>query len=183
MPNYPACYTGAMVEPVDIKETPMGRSSEYSELVSAIDKDPYSLEVWEEVLNLAKNEEGTERAQMGFYGHVPLGEMIKTTEELRGAQSLGDKYRILAKECSTGELWYDIILGRANDQSLNVLGEEIGNWKNIIGEKVRERKWRRGLDIGSGPGNTLREIKKHTESFVGLDRLKFLLQVARSHPE
>ena len=35
-----------MVEPIDTKETPIGRSLEYPELVSAIDKNPYDPEVW-----------------------------------------------------------------------------------------------------------------------------------------
>ena len=109
---------------------------------------------------------------MGFYGHVPLGEMIKTAERIRGTKTLEGKYRILAEKCSTGELWYDVILGRTNDQPLAVLGEHIG-----------KKRWEKGLDIGSGPGNSLREIKKHAESFVGLDRLEFLLEAARSHPE
>lgn len=161
-----------MVEPIDIKETSGETPSEYSELISEIDKDPFSSKVWDRVLNLAKREEGTEKAQVGFYGHVPLGEMIKTARRLRETESLDGKYRILAEKSSTGELWYDIILGRTNDQPLTVLGEHIG-----------KKRWEKGLDIGSGPGNSLREIKKHAESFVGLDRLKFLLQVARSHPE
>lgn len=161
-----------MVEPIDIKEIPTGRSSEYSELISAIDKNPYDPETWERVLNLAKNEEGTEKAQMGFYGHMPLGEMIKTADRLRKTESLDDKYKILAEKSSTEELWYDIVLGRTNDKSLTVMEEYIG-----------KRRWEKGLDIGSGTGNSLLEIKKHAESFVGLDRLGFLLQVAGSRPE
>lgn len=169
----------------DFQETDQpgsNRTEQYAGIILETDKDPYSPEVLRKVLDLARSEEGTERANRGFYGHIPLVEMIGATERIRTAATPEDRYKILAEECSTGELWYDVVLGRTNDQSLFALGEDIGNWKNIMGSKVGERRWRRGLDIGSGTGNSLLEIKKHAEDFVGLDRLLFLLQVASLRP-
>ncbi len=172
-----------MPEEISKEERIPTSSKGYSEIISAIDENPYDPKVWERVLSLARDEEGTDRAREGFYGHIPLDEMIKTAERLKGTANLDDKYRILAEKCSTGELWYDIILGHTNDQNLVVLGEEIGNWRNLYGRKTMERKWDNGLDIGSGTGNSLLEIKKHAGKFIGVEKLEFLSEAARSNPE
>jgi len=172
-----------MAEPVRPEEEHGPKIPGYRELILAIDRNPRNPEVWEEALKLARDEEGTGRSSVGFYGHVPLEEMIAVAERLREAGTSEEKYKILAGSSSTGELWYDIVLGHTNDQSLKVMDEEIGYWKNRGGERVGKRKWKRGLDIGSGTGNSLAEIKKHAEKVVGVDRLGFLLKAARLRPE
>ena len=45
------------------------------------------------------------------------------------------------------------------------------------------RTWSRGLDIGTGTGNSLATINHRVDSSVGLDQFSFLLQTAHARPD
>ncbi|MFZ5365970.1 MAG: class I SAM-dependent methyltransferase [Patescibacteria group bacterium] len=140
----------------------------YLDLSSAIEQNPHDPEIQGQVLNLARQEEGTEKSQKGFFGRVALTEMEGLFKKMKEAKRLEDYYRLVVEKCSTGDLWYDIIVGRRYKDDIVALGEEIG-----------KKEWDRGLDIGCGTGNVTRKITKHCKSFVGLDLLPFLLGIAR----
>ena len=141
-------------------------------LVALIDNNPRKQGLFEQVVERAQREEGTEKASVGYYGSVPFDEMVKVAESLRDAKSLEDKYKILSQTSSKGELWYDVVLGRVNDKALEATERVIDG-----------KKWKRGLDIGTGPGNSLLQLKKHADNVVGVDKKDFLLQTARTKAE
>jgi len=149
-----------------LKQDPV---SVYKKLITDIDVDPFKPTVWDRVLSQASSEENTLRAKAGFIGKIPLVEMIPMAEKLRDAESIEDKFVLLAQTSSSGESWYDIILGHVNDYTLEVVGRYIG-----------DRRWARGLDLGSGYGNSVLEIQKHVDSFAGIDRSILLQTVARA---
>lgn len=152
---------------------------DYLTIFQEIDKDPLSEKAWQQVLTIAQSEEGTAKSQEGFYGRVPLEELVGVVQQLKDAGTIEEKYKILSEKATTGDLWYDIILGRVNDKLLPALGEEIGSWRNFMGENSGKRTWKRGLDLGTGTGNSLAELQKYCENTVGVDLLDFLLSIAR----
>jgi len=145
----------------------------YTKLIGAIEQDPHSDEVWGDVVRLAKAEEESGVARGGFYARVPLPELIAVGERLRAASTMKEKYQTLVQKCSTGDLWYDIILGHVNDKNLAPLAEAVS---------IRDG-WDCGLDVGSGTGNSLRKIAPYCSTIVGLDELDFLLEASRKHKE
>lgn len=146
------------------KETPQ----QYLDLSSAIEQNPRDPKIQEQVLNLARQEERTERSKRGFYGRVPLEEIEGLFKRMKSAKRFEDYYELVAEKCSTGDLWYDIIVGRRYKDTIAALEGEIG-----------KKEWDRGLDIGCGTGNATREIVRHCQSCVGLDLLPFLLEIAQ----
>jgi ubiquinone/menaquinone biosynthesis C-methylase UbiE len=155
----------------------------YSEIVRQIDQDPHNKKVWQKVIDIARKEEDTPLSTKGPYGSLPLDEMLTVAQRLRETDSLIEQYRILSGEASTGELWYDLVLGKVNDKLLSVMNQEVGNWKDRLGFPAGSRRWRKGLDLGTGTGNSLREMEKFADESVGVDLLDFLLPVARSRSE
>ena len=155
----------------------------YQELVSAIDHDPTPNAVWKQVVEVAKREEGTPKASAGFYGSVPLDEMLAIGERLRHTVTLEEKYAILAEKTSIGKLWYDVVLGHVNEKVSSVMAEEIGTHRDRIGLPFGQRRWGKALDIGSGTGDSLRAVQPYTDHAVGLDHLAFLLRQSQKKPE
>jgi len=153
---------------------------DYLEIYHRINEDPFDERIWETVLSIAQAEEGTSRVDIGFYDRVPLSEITEVAQRLRDSQDTEEKYRILSERSTTGDLWYDIILGRVNDKLLFAMGQEIGNWRGIRGKLPDKRIWRKGLDLGTGTGNSLKELRKYTNDAIGVDLLDFLLPAARN---
>lgn len=146
------------------------KENRYRELIEAIDRDPHSESVWADVVSLTRVEEKTGGKEGAFYSHIPLSELIAVGEKLRVASTMEEKYRVLAERCTTGELWYDIILGHVNDKNLPPLIQAIS---------VREW-WKDALDIGSGTGDSLRAIAPYCLTITGIDELNFLLEVSKN---
>lgn len=111
----------------------------YQELVSAIDHDPTRDDVWNQVVEIAQREEGTPKASAGFYGSVPLNEMLAIGERLRHESDLEKKYAILAQKSSIGILWYDVILGHVNQKVSSAMAEEIGTEREIVSDYLLGR--------------------------------------------
>lgn len=148
-------------------------TTQLAPLFTEIKENPYDPCVWEKVVQIAQKEEPDRELlaiTKGFHA-TPLAEMVDVGEKIRVARSLEEKYRILAKKCSTGELWYDIIL-RGNQKILKILKREIGR-----------KKWTQALDVGCGTGNSIRAISEHCENIYGLDIFPFLLEITKVHPE
>lgn len=150
------------------------QTEKYIPLIKALEKDPRDGDLWSSVVDLAKSEEQMKEAKQGFYAHIPLEELIAVGERLRTAATMRDKYKILAESCSTGELWFDIILGHVDDKNLGPLTQAL---------TIRSDGWERGLDVGTGPGNSLRAVAPHCRNIVGLDKLDFFLDLSRKHPQ
>lgn len=152
-------------KPRPIKEGPP--LSNRIKLIKAIEDNPRSDSLWTDVVNLARAKGTKERR--GFYAHVPLEELIAVGEKLRAVSTMREKYKTLAKRCSTGELWYDIILGHINDKNLKPLVEAIS---------IKDY-WNHGIDLGSGTGNSLRVVAPYCSTIIGLDKFDFLLEVSQ----
>lgn len=153
--------------PAAVTQEPKKRDpiSIYKTLITDIDVDPFLPTVWDRVVAQAKNEENSPRAKAGFIGKISLDEMIPMAEKLRESKSVEDRFALLTQRSLSGDLWYDIVLGHVNDYLLEALGKYISG-----------RRWSKGLDMGSGYGNSALELQKHTDSFVGVDR-SILLQI------
>lgn len=140
----------------------------YTALSSAAEQNPRDPRIQEQILQIARQEEGTEKARSGFYGMVPLEELENLFGRMKNAKTLADHYRLMTEKCSTGDLWYDVIIGQRYKDSISALGEFVG-----------KKRWERGLDLGCGTGNVSQEISKYCKTCVGLDLLPFLLKIAR----
>lgn len=157
--------------------------AQYQECFTTIEQNPFSPKVWRQAVGIAKREEGSVKANEGYYGSIPLDVMTTTAQRLRKANQPEDKWTILAEKSPTGELWYDVILGRVNNKILSVMGEDIGTLQSSRGLSFGQRKWGRALDIGTGTGNSLKEIQKYADDVVGIDPLHFLLRKAKANPQ
>lgn len=145
-------------------------SNTYTEILSKIQQDPYSDEAWTRVVGLAQAEEVSGDGTESFYSHVPLTELISLGQRLRFTRSRNEQYQILTERNSTGEQWYDIVLGHVNDKMFSPIEEELGNRHDKEAEE-----WEWGLDVGAGTGNILRAIAPYFENVVGVDTLRGVL--------
>lgn len=142
-------------------------SPELADLFLKIQEDPYNQNTWERVIELAQREDSV----IGLL-NLPSVELMEMGEKIRATKNLEEKYRLLVSRCSTGKLWYNLILGWGEN------AEGIGALAAVIGR----RKWHKGLDVGCGIGNSLRPIARHCEKIYGLDIFPFMLEVAKSDP-
>jgi SAM-dependent methyltransferase len=160
-----------MVESSDVEPPlPLGADiSAYRSLTERCEENPHTPGLWEEILALAQAEEESPLAEKGYFGSLSLSEMIDLKQELDRANATGEKFHVLGAPASTGELWYDILLGHYNDTALE-----------SISTVIEEFPFKKGLDIGSGYGNSLLTLQKHADTVVGLDRSVLLQRVART---
>lgn len=157
----------------------------YTDLVEKIQDNPNSEKVWKKVIALAKKEEAQGGGSESYYSHIPLNELITVGEKLKNAR-LKDKslsqeskqaqYDILAKKSSTGEYWYDIILGHVNDKLFAPVEARLGR---LVEARTNKKKFATGLDLGSGLGNTLRVISPYCEKVIGVEQLPQLVKLAK----
>lgn len=148
------------------------KKPEYIELLQEIKEDPNSDEIWQKVVTLAVQEDKAKEGQESYYTPIPLGELISIGEKLKSANGREEQYEILAEKSSTGEYWYDIILGHVNDKTFIPVTERL----QAITE---QQKMEAGLDIGTGLGNTLKAIAPYFNQVVGVDKLSPILKVAK----
>jgi len=160
----------------------VAEQSRYQDIIEEINADPKAPSVWNRVTSLVLAEK--ESSPQDFYAAIPAAEMVEVAEKLRDAPTTTDKYKILAQRSSNGTLWYDIVLGRANEMSS--VGDAMGTYaaSNVHEEpEAKTHLWKQGLDIGTGTGNSLVEMKKYTKKAVGIDSQDFLIDVARGRDE
>lgn len=143
----------------------------YTKLFYAIHDNPHAETVWGDIVARARAEEALSGGSESFYTHVPLDELIAVGERLRGTRLKEEQYKILSERCSTGERWYDIVLGHVNDKAFAPIADAL---RHHVEE--RGQQWENGLDIGSGTGNTLRAIAPYFKSVKGVDRIEAVLQ-------
>lgn len=169
-----------------IEISPRGREideekrQKYLDYISAIDKDPFSEEIWDKVVELAKSEvvydDGSsayyfeEETPDNFYEHVSLRQLVDIGNRLREAETREDRNKILMEKNSEGELWYDIILGHVNNKMFEPVVERIAS-SGVEFEK--------GLDLGCGSGNSLKMLAPFCEVCTGLDSSQIALDAAR----
>lgn len=163
--------------------------STYLEMLKSIQEDPYSEEVWQSTVELAKREEVSGGGSENYYSRIPLEELISVGERLRAARekdqehysskrSKVEEYRVLTERASTGEYWYDIILGHVNDRAFAPVISRLGN----LVKSRPGKKFETGLDIGSGLGNTLRDAAPYCAKIIGVEKLDFLAEEVRNNP-
>lgn len=139
----------------------------YEDLVELIQVNPYDDQLWERVVKLARGEEKSgnlRESSETYYSKIPLDELITIGESLRVTRSKSKQYEILMQKASTGERWYDIVLGHVNDKAFAPIAEEIERLVKQKGSKFED-----GLDVGSGTGNTIRAIAPYFEDVTGID--------------
>lgn len=162
----------------------------YKKLIESFDKNVFSQEKWDEVVDLAKSELGFEKDSSSvspyrvddlstgtdFYSDIFLHDLVIVGERLRSAETREDRYKILMeKEPTYHRLWYDIILGHVNDKMFQPVVDELellSRW---------DFNYQKVLDIGCGTGNSLKMIAPFCSTCVGLDNLDFVLDVAKNN--
>ncbi len=145
---------------------------ELREIVLKIEDNPHSDEIWLKLVGFAEKEQKAEKETK--YQEVRLGELVEFGERLRSEKDFDKKHRMLMERVSGGQLWYDIILGEANDRMFQPAENELKK----IAQKTG-KKWSKGLDVGTGSGNTLRKIAPYCEKAIGIDKEHFVLEVAK----
>ena len=174
-------------EPEPIQDPKLG-------LLKRIQADPCSDEIWKDVVRLAREEESSGAVAEGYYAEIPLDELIALGEKLMAARAKDkenysgpffydnpkqEEYRVLTGKPSTGEYWYDIILGHVNDRAFAPVTTRL---EDIIRLENNGKKFEAGLDVGSGLGNTLRQVAPYCEKVTGAERIDFLVKEARNNP-
>lgn len=167
----------------------------YIELLDKIQNEPNSDELWQHTVDIARDEEISGGGLESYYTKIPLDELIAIGERLRATKErvtawdgkvttinkdLFDlvkpkQYAILAERCSTGEYWYDIILGHVNDKAFIPVTMRL---EHLLKAR-RKRKFRAGLDVGCGLGNTLRAVAPYCEKVVGVEKLAPLVKLVK----
>jgi len=145
---------------------------ELKEIVLEIEDNPQSDKIWYKVVDLAEEEQKAEKETK--YQEVRVDELVEFGERLRNEKDFDKKHRMLMEKVSGGQLWYDIILGEANDRMFQPAEDEL---KRIT--QKNGKKWGKGLDVGTGSGNTLRKIAPFCEKAVGIDKESFVLEAAK----
>src|SRR3989337_1074814 len=160
-----------MPEDIEVDTEPQpSRVESYFEILGRVNKNPYSQEAFDRVVGLARAEETEPISQTGPYDKLSLDELIILAGKVRQAKDLETQYRLLSEETSTGDLWYDAILGRSNLNPSEFLSRHLGG-----------RYWSKALDVGCGPGTLTDLLGDKCGQVIGFDRLKFLIDVAREH--
>ena len=150
-----------------------------TKIVLKIEDDPRSDEVWLVLIGLARKEQ--EVLKKVKDEEVRLDEIVKFGERLRNSEDFSKKHKLLFEKDSTGKLWYDIILGNANNRmfkpaenelDLVITGGEYGKGKragalstftiSCINEKGEF------LEIGKASG--LKEKQEEGLSFIELTK-------------
>jgi SAM-dependent methyltransferase len=149
-----------------------------AELLHRILNEPRSDDVWRRTVELARAEEASGRGSDSYYGRIPLEDLIAIGERLRAAESREDQYGILAEKTSTGEYWYDIVLGHVNDKMFAPIKTELES----LAEGKPDKKFEAGLDIGSGLGNTSRAISPYFKKVTGIEKLPQIVEKVKGDP-
>ncbi len=142
----------------------------YTQLLRSIQRDPYADDVWSRTVELAQAEEGSGRGTQSFYSHVPLNELIAVGQRLRSTRVRDEQYEILTERCSTDENWYDIVLGHVNKKGFAPITKALGKYT-----EGGRNKLDRGLDVGTGTGNTIRVVAPFFRQVTGVDKLESVL--------
>lgn len=129
---------------------------------------PVSEEIWDHVIDLARAEESTERAKLGAYGTVPLDSLLQLRDKIRQEPTSTLRYKILTEQSPTGKLWFDTLVGISSPAIIGALKD-----------RISQKHWDKGLDIGTGTGNLTRALRPYCNNLVSLDRADFLLRIAR----
>jgi ubiquinone/menaquinone biosynthesis C-methylase UbiE len=158
----------------------------YENLIKSFDEDPYSSEIWEKVIKLAKSEILMESDNYSTYpiedltgyndyDHLSLFELIKVGEKIRNSKNAEERYKVLLEKSSSGELWYDVVLGYVNDKMFQPIVDVLG----LV--TAYDAVYQKALDIGCGSGNSLKKISPFCFSCIGLDNFDMALGVARNN--
>lgn len=140
----------------------------YLELDEKTSEFPVPEEVWEEVINLAKEEEGKELGNQGLYGKIPLGSLLDLAKCVRAENDPIRRYELLTNQAPDGQVWFDVLNGL---RSLPAQAE--------LMQTVSKREWGKALDLGTGTGEMADKIKPYCSALVGIDRVKLLLDLAQ----
>ncbi len=142
----------------------------YMDLWEAHKRHPVGEKVWNEAIELAKQEEGTPVGRRGFYGRVPLQDLLTLAEKVRAEKDSKERYKLVSEKGPTGDIWFDTLNALSIEDTIPALTEEIDRGYN---------RYKRGLDIGTGTGNLAEAIKRRCWEFVMSDQADFLLKIAR----
>lgn len=107
-----------------------------------------------------------------------MSELIVVGDRLRVTRSRGQQYEILTERCSTGESWYDIVLGHVNKKGFAPIAKALSKFTNDGRVKLD-----RGLDVGTGTGNTVRAIAPFFRQITGVDKLESILHKMKDQGE
>lgn len=148
-------------------------------IVSEIQSNPFSQAIWDKAVSLAREEEAGRRISYGFgaknfYSSVPLEELVSIGERIKNTPNKDDQYDILFTRSFNGKRWYDIILGHVNDKVFSSVTECLYEMDQT-GDT-----WERGLDVGTGTGNSLRALSPFFREVIGIDILPNALQETKS---
>ncbi|MEX0650264.1 MAG: class I SAM-dependent methyltransferase [Candidatus Andersenbacteria bacterium] len=146
----------------------------YIELLKQIQEDPASDDVWKKTIELAQTEESSGSGKESYYTKIPLDELTEIGERLRPPNTKEEQYRILAEKSSTGEYWYDIILGHVNDKTFAPVVERL----KLVSEMNRSKTIGSGLDVGSGLGNAMRAMAPYFQKVVGVEKSASVASIA-----
>ncbi len=142
----------------------------YMDLWEAHNTHPVDERVWSKTIEIAKQEEGTPVGRKGFYGRVPLQDLLTLAEKVRGEKDGKKRYELISEKGPTGDRWFDTLIGLSTENTISALIEEIDRGYY---------RYKRGLDIGTGTGNLAEAIKERCWKFVMADQADFLLKIAR----
>lgn len=131
-------------------------------------------EFWDEAVKLAKEEESF-GGNNKYYKNISVPEIISFGESIKSLGTIDAKYKLMMQKSDSGELWYDILLGKANAAVFSLVEQTIQESADKHG------KWKTALDIGAGTGNTLKAIAPYCEKVYGIDFSNFALLKAKEN--
>ena len=176
-------------EPSSRQDIELEAKAEYIQMLDKIQSDPYSDDAWKNAVDLAREEETFGGGTESYYTKIPLDELVMVGEKLRDAWikdkhifppgSKKEQYGVLAEKSSTGEYWYDIILGHVNDRAFIPV---VTRLESLTESHKDKKKFESGLDVGSGLGNTLRVIAPYCEKVTGVEQLEPLVEKVKNDP-
>lgn len=145
---------------------------EYLRLWAEHNQRPVTDSTWKQVIALAQKEEGEGVTQQGIYGNVALDDLLNLADQIRSEKDPIKRYLSLAQPGPNGKIWFDILVGLSNAETIEALRRTLS-----------KRHWNWGLELGAGTGNLSRAINQFIQNPVLLDQANSLLQIARSRLE
>lgn len=145
----------------------------YIELWDRHNERPIKQEIWDEVIEFAKEEERTHKANRGAYGDIPLEDLIDLGNRVRQVPDSSKRYEMVTEIGPNGKMWFDILLGFSSQDSIGAIAKLINRaqpfWKNTT-----------ALEIGTGTGNLTMKISRAFKRLISIDQARFMLEIARN---
>lgn len=148
------------------------RPDDRQALLDTFADQPEDPAVWDTAYTWVRSEGDHAGQTTGIASDIPAEELIAMADAVRGTDQ-SERYDLMTRTASNGQLWFDVIEGFSMDSIRQILTDAID-----ISARGQE-PFSRALDLGTGTGKSLAVLEHNAQQVVGVDRNKALLGIAQ----